>query len=175
MCESMTGKSEATGRFPRGVELVTGAVIENEGGKIFLIQSPKWKNRWTVPGGHVEPGEKIKDALLREGKEETGLSLKLVSMLSYGEVIGSHDFHRLAHFVFIDAYCRVRGGTLRLEHREITASKWVSPSEALKMPLSEGTAETIKGFIRYKKAVRKGHGSAERDRMRKGASVSHMA
>ena len=44
--------------FPRGVELVCGVIIR-KGEKILLAKSPKWRNKWVFPGGHIEPGESI--------------------------------------------------------------------------------------------------------------------
>ena len=62
--------------FPRGIELVTGAVIENQNGEILMVKSHKWNNKWCMPGGHIDPGETIEHAALREAEEETGLKLK---------------------------------------------------------------------------------------------------
>lgn len=63
-------------KFSRGVEVVGSAIIENPEGKILLVRSPKWHDKWTMPGGHIEPGETIEKALLREAEEEIGLSLE---------------------------------------------------------------------------------------------------
>lgn len=56
-------------------EPTCGALIFNPAGKIFLMKSYKWKDKYVIPGGHVELGEKIADALKREIKEETGLDI----------------------------------------------------------------------------------------------------
>ncbi len=138
--------------FPRGIELVNGAIIENNKGEILLTTGPKWKNKWGMPGGHVEVGEKLLDSIVREGEEETGLKLKAIAIVHWGELIGTQDFHRAAHFVFFDAYCKVIGGELKLQKEEISESKWMMPEEALKENLAEGYSETIRDFIKYKKS-----------------------
>ncbi len=52
-----------------------GGLIENEEGKILLIKSPD--RGWEIPGGQVEEGESLTDALIREVKEETGIDIKV--------------------------------------------------------------------------------------------------
>lgn len=46
-------------QFPRGIEVVSGTIIRNREGEILLTKSPKWNNKWVIPGGHIEPGESI--------------------------------------------------------------------------------------------------------------------
>ncbi|MFH1192032.1 MAG: hypothetical protein V1655_01020 [bacterium] len=40
-------------KFPKGVEIVSGAIIR-KGDKILMGRQPKWSNKWTFPGGHIE-------------------------------------------------------------------------------------------------------------------------
>ena len=40
-------------KFPKGVEIVGSAIIENDQGEILLVRAPKWHNKWTMPGGHI--------------------------------------------------------------------------------------------------------------------------
>lgn len=144
----MTSKNSDA--FPRGIELVGSVIVENEKGELLLTKSPKWKNKWVMPGGHVEPGEKIVDALIREGREETGLILEPIEVVCWGELISPKDFHRPAHFVFFDIYCNVTGGELKLDKRELTEWVWLKPEDALRIDLAESYDETIKKFMEYK-------------------------
>lgn len=141
---------ENTSKYPRGIELVGGTIIENDKGQILMTQSPKWNNKWCTPGGHIEPGERILEALVREGYEETNLELEGISVYYWGEIIGSKDFHRPAHFIFFDAHCKVIGGELKLDNTELTTCKWLYPEKALKLDLAESYAESIQKFIEYK-------------------------
>lgn len=53
-------------RYP---EPTVGALILNLQGQLFLMKSPKWRGKYVVPGGHVELGESLEEALRREIKE----------------------------------------------------------------------------------------------------------
>lgn len=136
--------------FPRGIEVVGGVIIENKNSEILVTRSPKWSNKWVCPGGHVEIGEKLISALVREGREETGLKLKPVDIVSLGELIGSKDFYRPAHFIFFDVYCKVIGGKIKLQRSELSEWMWMKPEEALKLDLAESYDKTLKNFIAYK-------------------------
>jgi len=138
-------------KYPKGVEIVGSAIIENKKDEILLVKSPKWSNKWTMPGGHIEPGEKIADALEREAEEETGLKLKPINIVAFGELIGSKDFHRPAHFIYFDLLCIAENQDVKLDNQELTEYKWVKPKEALAMDLAESYAETIKDYLKYKK------------------------
>ena len=44
-------------------EPTVGALIFNPEGKVFLMRSHKWRGKWVLPGGHIELGERMEDAL----------------------------------------------------------------------------------------------------------------
>lgn len=142
---------ESNERFPRGVEVVGSAIIENASGEILLVRAAKWNNKWTLPGGHIEPGEKIEDALLREAQEEVGLRLQPHGVIAFGELINSKDFHRPAHFIFFDIYCTAVNEAVRLDGRELQEYVWVVPKKALTMDLAESYEKTIQDFLAFKK------------------------
>ncbi|WP_067904746.1 NUDIX hydrolase [Nocardia vaccinii] len=70
-------------------QLVVGAVVRHDG-KVLLLQRPEddfMGGIWELPSGKVEPGESLDQALIREVKEETGLSV--TTMRTY---LGSFDY-----------------------------------------------------------------------------------
>ncbi len=59
-------------------EITVGAVIFNSDNKILLCKSHKWNDKYIIPGGHIELGEKMETALKREILEETGLEIYII-------------------------------------------------------------------------------------------------
>ena len=65
-------------------------LVTNDNGEVLLIKSPR--RGWEYPGGMVEPGETLQDALLREVKEEAGIDVEI--MLSGSEQVNCFCFKR---------------------------------------------------------------------------------
>jgi 8-oxo-dGTP diphosphatase len=105
---------------------------------------------WGLPGGHIEPGETIGKALLREVEEEAGLLLKSEGVIAYGELIDSQDFDRSAHFIYFDILCKTKGSDIKLDNKELTEYKWVTPIEALKIDLAESYDKTIQNYMKFR-------------------------
>ncbi len=135
--------------FPHGIEVVTAAIMRRPDGRFLLVRQPKWSGKWTLAGGHVEPGERVLDAAVREAAEETGLRLRPVAILTSGELIGSKDYHRPAHFIYFTCVCDVVGGEFKLDARELADSRWVTPEEALAMDLAESFPEVVQKYIEW--------------------------
>ena len=134
------------------IEIVGSAVIENNQKEILLVRSPRWGKKWVMPGGHIEPGETIEKAVQREAEEETGLkNLKSSGIISFGELIGSKDFHRPAHFIYFDVLFKIktRNPKIILEKRELGEYVWVKPEKALKMDLGESYDRVIKDYLNH--------------------------
>lgn len=90
-------------RYP---EPTVGAIIYNPKGEILLCKSHKWDNKYVIPGGHIELGERMEDALKREILEETGLDIYDIKLIGLKECIYSDTFHEKKHFIFFDYLCR---------------------------------------------------------------------
>ena len=141
-------------KFPRGIEVLGMSVIENAKGEILLVKSPKWYDKWVMPGGHVEPGENIEAAILREGKEETGLRLKLIKIIGWGEMIDSKEFHRTGHFIYFEGYCKTTTKEIKLDNRELTQYSWFKPAKILKMDIGTGNKKAIKDLLQFKRTFK---------------------
>lgn len=62
---------------PRYPFLAVDAIIETDGG-IVLIKRKNPPSGWAIPGGFVDYGETLEDAVIREAKEETGLDITII-------------------------------------------------------------------------------------------------
>lgn len=98
--------------FPDKPLVGVGAVIVHDG-RVLLIrrgQAPLL-GEWSLPGGVLECGETLREATIREAREETGLVVDTVDMLGvYERVIRTDDNRVRYHFVLIDFLCRPIAG-----------------------------------------------------------------
>ncbi len=123
-------------------EPTCGALIFNPEGKVFLMKSHKWKDHYVVPGGHVELGESLVDALVREIKEETGLDIYDIEFVSFQEAVFDRNFWKKKHFIFFDFRCRTDSLDVKL-NSEAQSYVWVSLDDALKLDLETYTRNLI--------------------------------
>lgn len=94
---------------PAPVVAVSGVVLD-QSQRVLVVQRdvPPAAGRWTVPGGRVEPGERVREAVRREVREETGLDVAVGELAWWLEHLD--DRH---HYVILDFFADVVGGTLR--------------------------------------------------------------
>lgn len=115
-------ENKDTRQYP---EPTVGALIFNSEDQLLLVKTHKWKGKYTIPGGHVELGESLQEALKREIGEETGLELVRGEFLCYQEFIYDDSFWEKRHFLFFDFVCRVKQGEVRLND-EAQEYAWVN-------------------------------------------------
>jgi len=132
-------------------EPTVGALIIDPEGRILLVKSHKWKGYFSVPGGHVEFGETLEEAVVREVEEETGLRVHPVKLLLVQEAIYAPEFYLPRHFIFFDYLCELKGGGLSLDKKELQAYLWTSAEQALGLPLEPYTRNMIEAFLRSAK------------------------
>jgi mutator protein MutT len=91
-----------------------GAVLIHEG-RVLLIRRGKepLKGRWVVPGGTVELGETLEDALVREIQEETGLVVRPLEVVTVFDRIDRVGDDVRYHYVIVDYLCEYVSGTPR--------------------------------------------------------------
>ncbi len=100
--------------YPSVPAFGVGAVII-ESGKVLLVRrgQPPLEGRWTLPGGLVELGETIEQAVVREVKEETSWSVRVVKELTLFDFIEKDDAGRIRyHYVLADFLCEYVEGEL---------------------------------------------------------------
>ncbi|MBS4535245.1 NUDIX domain-containing protein [Clostridium sp. D2Q-14] len=109
-------------------EPTVGAIIFNPDNKVLLCKSHKWNNKYIIPGGHIELGEKMEEALRREILEETGLEIYDIQLISVKESVYNKAFHEKKHFIFIDYICKTDSYNVVL-NEEAQEYKWVDLRE----------------------------------------------
>ncbi len=115
--------------FPLAPLVGVGAVIVAEG-KVLLVRrgSEPMKGRWTLPGGLVEVGETLAEAVAREVREETGLIVEPVELVELLDRILRDGERVKYHYVLADYLCRVVGGALHAAS-DADAARWVERAE----------------------------------------------
>jgi ADP-ribose pyrophosphatase YjhB (NUDIX family) len=130
--------------FPaRPIPGVGALIIDN--GRILLVERGKdpLKGYWSLPGGAVETGELLVDALRREVREETGLEVEVLHLLEIFERITKSDDGRTQyHFILIDYICRPIGGALEASD-DASRAEWFRPEEIAGLKITKGTPEFI--------------------------------
>jgi ADP-ribose pyrophosphatase YjhB (NUDIX family) len=119
--------------FPETPLVGVGAVVV-EAGRVLLIRrgTEPLRGHWSIPGGLVDVGESLKDAVIREVKEETGLTvepIELIELLDRIHKVASPEGARIQyHYVIADYLCRVISGELKAAS-DADAVRWVEPAE----------------------------------------------
>jgi len=133
----------------------TGALIINENQEFLLIRrGPKAKNDtgvWERPGGEVEFGEKIEDAVRREVREEIGVEIKIIRFLGYTDHILEEGRRHWVSFGFLSTI--LSGKPRNIEEGKHDAIGWFSLNslpENITQPTREGIQEYLNETKRSK-------------------------
>jgi len=120
-------------------EVAVGAVVVHDGSLLLVRRGHgPAAGEWSVPGGRVEWGETLAEAVVREVAEETGLECVCGELLALAEVVETDH-----HFVILDFLATV------LDHGEPVAGddaaevRWVPVDQVLELRLVDGLAEML--------------------------------
>lgn len=116
-----------------------GAIAIDDG-RLLLVRRHNEPGRgsWSVPGGRVEPGETIQEAVVRELEEETGIEGVCMGLIGVAERIG--DDH---HFVILDYAVEVLAPAAPSAGSDADEARWVPLHEVAEMDLVDGLAEFL--------------------------------
>jgi len=132
--------------YPERPIVGVGAVIvDAEGGRALIVRraSEPRKGEWSIPGGVLEVGEKLREGVVREALEETGLRVEAGEVLEvFDSIIADAGGRTQYHFVLIDFICKVVGGELRAGS-DVSEVRWISAAELEDFPLAEPAAQVI--------------------------------
>jgi mutator protein MutT len=150
--------------FPLAPLVGVGAVIVNEGRVLVIRRGHEpMKDHWSLPGGLLELGESITDGVVREVREETGLTVEAIELIELLDRIQHQDKRVRYHYVIADYLCRVVGGSLQAAS-DADAARWVERAEwngANELQLDPATVRVIEaGWQRWN--ARRGAGRESR-------------
>ncbi len=136
--------------FPSTPMVGVGAVII-EGSRVLLVKRahPPMQAQWSIPGGVLEVGELVREAAIREAREETGLVVEPADLLGvYDRVLRNTERRVQYHYVLIDFLCRRVAGDLAAASDAADVC-WFAREELPTLKLAEDTLDVIeKGFAK---------------------------
>jgi 8-oxo-dGTP diphosphatase len=109
---------------------------------------PPFRGHWCIPGGHIEPFEPAREAVLREAREETGLEFDAHFLGYFDEILPDRGIHAVV-LVF---YGEGRGEVL-LQEAEVQEIRWFSLDEARTVPLAFDHRSILEAFSHQRSAL----------------------
>ncbi len=115
--------------FPETPLVGVGAVVV-AAGRVLLVRRGRepLKGQWSLPGGLLEVGESLTAGVVREVKEETGLTVEPLELIELLDRIHRDGERIRYHYVIADYLCRVLGGELKAAS-DAEAVRWVERAE----------------------------------------------
>ena len=130
--------------------LSVGAVVLR-GDDVLLIRrgKPPFQGHWSIPGGKVEHGEAMRDAVLREVLEETGVTARVLGLIDAFDALPTGA--DAPHFALVDFACAHVSGTPRAADDAMDA-EYVPLPEALARLSWDKTRRAVQGALAFRRA-----------------------
>ena len=123
---------------------VGSIIIEDD--RVVLVKRahPPIQGQWSIPGGVLEVGELVREAAIREAREETGLIVEPGELLGvFDRVLRDADERVQYHYVLVDFLCRRVGGEF-LAASDAADVRWFTRAELPALNLAEDTQDVIR-------------------------------
>jgi len=128
------------------------ALIQGPSARILLVRTTKWRGLWGIPGGKVQWGERLEDALRRETREEVGLELDTIRLLLVQEAIFDPQFREPMHFLLLN-YIASTTMEKVTPNEEIVDWVWVLPEAALTYPMNSYTRVLLERYLQERRTA----------------------
>lgn len=140
----MTSTEAQSRTYPERPYLaVSAATFRDDRVLIVRRAQPPAKGLYTLPGGVVEAGESLEQAVVREVREETGLDIEPIALAGYREAIVRDAAGRVErHFVILPFAARYSAGEISLND-ELAEARWLLPSELSGLKTTDGLADIV--------------------------------
>ena len=132
---------------------VGAVVVRDDRAVVIRRRHDPHKGQWSLPGGRLELGESLVEAVRRELQEETGLDVQVGPVLEVFEWIERATDGIRHHFVIVDYLCTCRGGTLCAGDDAADAA-WVREDDLERYDMSETAKTVIRKGLNVARAVR---------------------
>ena len=134
----------------RPILAVSAAVFRQ--GRVLIVRRARAPliGHFSLPGGVVEVGETLAEAVARELMEEVGVSARIIAFNRHVEAIAHEGDRVRTHFVIASFVARWMGGEARVSD-EVDAIDWINPDGVLPSPATPGLAEVLAGAARIER------------------------
>lgn len=130
--------------------LIVVGLVWNSAGELLICrmdpQKGVYPGDWGFPGGGIEPGERMEDALRRELHEELGIEITDVRPAFFKDTTHTKKYgdgsSQLVYMIFLVFHCRASSENIRLNN-EFIEYRWVSEDELITLQLNAETIDTL--------------------------------
>jgi ADP-ribose pyrophosphatase YjhB (NUDIX family) len=132
-----------------------GAVLLRQG-EVLIVRraNPPLQGEWSIPGGALDLGEKLRDGVAREVLEETGLDVEVGPVLDvFDSIFPDGEGRTKYHYVLIDYLCHLRSGTA-VAATDASEVRWARPEELEALGMKQVTIDVIRKALALTKAAR---------------------
>ncbi len=131
--------------------MTVGGLVVAPDDEVLLIRSWKWKDRFSLPGGKVEWGESLEQAVIREVKEESNLDVVSPRFAFVTQGINSPEYYKSCHFVMNEYIVDLSKTSAKEDvilNEEGDEWVWISPEQALTLLITKETKCVLEWYLK---------------------------